>query len=169
MKKLLLTALVMLSGLAIVRAGGPLYNSPRGDNQALATADYGGYNVSTAAFSAAYTTACIPCNGVFGGVVFSSGNLASYDWVDVFDSSTTLSANATLTPMVRLYNVNGSTLSANNGASTVASASGWSGTPKPLRFNKGLIFKASVAVYNIIDCLWWGMPETPQTSYYQGQ
>ena len=168
MKKLLLTALMLLSGLAVVNAGGPLYNSPRGDNQALATADYGGYNVSTAAFSLNFTTACIPCSGVFGGIVWSSGNLASYDFVDVYDASTTYNAN-TAGALVRLYNVAGSTANNNNGASALTAASGWNGTPKPLRFNRGLIFKPNVSTYNLIDALWWGMPETPTSSYYQGQ
>ena len=59
-KHIYLTALIILTGFAIARAGGPKFNSPNGDPQALATADYGGFYIATAAFSAAYTTATEP-------------------------------------------------------------------------------------------------------------
>ena len=157
MKKYILTALFVLSLSAVSFAGGESRSTPRGDPQALATADYGGVDYATAAFSSDFTTATylstqtsIPsAQGVFYGVIFSSGRADAYDFVDVFDATCTLTRVAAF---VRLYNVAGAT------TTTSLANSGFSGPPKPIRFRSGLIFKASVATYNMITGLFYKEP-----------
>lgn len=163
--KVFLTTAVMLAACGLAYSdGGSLFSVPRGGPQALATADYGGtmystqcvfpnsaagVNFSTIAIGGS-TDKTVYARGVFYGVMFSSGNAGSYDFVDVFDS--TSSDRAKLDgPIVRLYNTNGSSTT---WTSAVAGASsGFSGPPKPIRFNKGLIVRASVATYNLITVL----------------
>lgn len=168
MKKYLITAAVVLAGLAIVYAGGEMRNVPRGDPQALATADYGGVAVSTLAFGVSGTgvlsaTACVTsqsatgttqnyCSGVFYGVLFSSGNGGNYDFVDVFDSTSTDQAIGR--QIARIYNVNGSTASAGGGSGGF-NVSGFSGPAKPIRFNLGLIWRPSTSGYNLNSVLFY--------------
>ena len=159
MKKYILTALFILSMSAISFAGGELRSTPRGDPQALATADYGGVDYATAAFSSDFTTCTylstqtsIPsAQGVFYGIMFSSGVLGALDFVDVFDSTSVLTRSAVI---VRLYNTASTTGSVVNNGSYV----GFAGPPKPIRFRNGLIFKASVATYNMITGLFYKEP-----------
>lgn len=167
--KVLLATAVMLTAWSIAKAGdGPLVGTPRGGPQALASADYGGVWYSTFAFGVSgtgvnFSTVVIPTNldrkttvtGVFYGVMFSSGNLGAYDFVDVFDS--TSSDRATKEgAIMRLYNVNGST--ATVGVSGVGGVSGFAGPPKPVRFVKGLLIKPGVSTYNSITTLYYREP-----------
>lgn len=169
MKKVFLTAAVLLlAGVGVLLAGGEMVSTPRGDAQSLATADYGGVYVSTLAFGVSgtgvqFATACISsdfnptqnyCSGVFYGVQWSSGNAGSYDFVDVYDST---SADTALSRLItRIYNVNGSTATA--GSNNVSAASGFSGPPKPIRFSRGLIWRPSVSTYNMIGVLYYKQP-----------
>ena len=164
MKKALFTSTLILLAFVLVKAVfADMRSTPRGEPQALATADYGGMDYSTSAFPVSgtgthYSTVAIPnvndvaIRGVFAGVIFSSGSCSAYDWVDVYDATTSYNASL-ISPMTRLYNMNGSTatgLGANG-----ASCSGFSGPPKPLRFRSGLITKAGVATYNMITTLFY--------------
>lgn len=142
MKKLLLASAVMLFALGVSHSR-MISGLPKGEQNNLATADYGGVLVSTNAFTVNHTTASIVTSGVVYGVVFSSG--VSTDFVEIFDSTTTLTAG---TPIMRLYNVNAST----GGLNTYAA--GFSGLDKPVRYSKGLIWRASTAVYNVISVLY---------------
>ena len=165
MKKYLLTALFMLSLAGFASASGQQRASPRGEQNALATADYGGIDYATSAFSAAMTTACNTsgdgnvgwCQGVFYGLWFTSGSVTAMDFVDVFDSTFTPSTLGLQNVQVaRLYNIFGATntlVAANQNT-----ASGFSGVPRPIRFNQGLMIKASVATYNIITILYYKEP-----------
>lgn len=168
--KVLLTATILLAAWSIVQAGdGPLVGTPRGGPQALASADYGGVWYSTFAFGFSgtggavnFSTVVIPTNldrktaitGVFYGVIFSSGLAGQYDFVDVFDSTSSdraLKEGA----IMRLYNVAGST---NTSFANASAASGFSGPPKPVRFLKGLLIRASVPTYNSITTLYYREP-----------
>lgn len=161
MKKALLATAVLMFMAIVASADGPYRGVPRGGPQSLATADYGGVSYATQAFGTAagvvlHATACVTCRGVFYGIVFSSGSASAYDFVDVFDSTSSDRANLEGS-FVRLYNMNGSTatgLGANG-----ASASGFSGPPKPIHFDKGLIFRASVATYNKLTALFYREPD----------
>lgn len=163
--KVFLTTAVMLAACGLAYSdGGMFLNIPRGGPQALATADYGGTMYSTncvfpnSAAGVNFSTAVIPglndrsnsVRGVFYGVMFSSGSAGSYDFVDVFDSSSSDRAKVD-GAIVRLYNTNGSSTTWTS--AVAGAASGFSGPPKPIRFNKGLIIRASVATYNLITVL----------------
>lgn len=145
MKKYFLTAAVMLAGLVALNAD--TFKTPRGEPQALFTADYGGVNVATAAFTNAMSTVCYVCKGVYYGVMFStSATPATFDFVDVFDATSAVTAVA-IGAYSRDYNVYGST--------GLGITSGFSGPPKPIRFYNGLFFKPNVATYNNIRVLYW--------------
>lgn len=167
--KVLLTAAIMLAALSLASAGdGPLVGTLRGGPQALATADYGGVYYSTSAFPFSgtgvnFSTVVIPVvgldkanavRGVFYGVMFSSGSAGSYDFVDVYDSTSSDRA-VREGAVMRLYNINGSTNTTN---ASIAAASGFSGPPKPIRFTKGLIIRANTPNYNIITSLYYKEP-----------
>lgn len=167
MKKFILATAVMLGVWSLANAGdGPLVGTPRGGPQALATADYGGVSYAVSSFPVSgtgvnFSTVVIPLStdrknsvtGVFYGVMFSSGNAAAYDFVDVFDSTSSDLATKQ-GAIMRLYNVNGST----GNAGTSFALSGFSGPPKPVRFNRGLIIRAGVATYNHITTLFYREP-----------
>ena len=154
MKKFLLTALFMLSMAGISYAGGELRSTPRGDVQALATADYGGVFAATSSFSISGTTVCAPCSGVIHGAWFSTGTVnfaTSLDFVDVYDSTSSREAYLGQTKGHRFYNnqlFNGST----------NTASGFSGAQYPIRFDKGLIFRPSSVNYNNVNILYYQEP-----------
>ena len=144
MKKLLLLSAIMT--IATSAWAGPMSGIPYADHvQALATADYGGVLSSTAAFSASYTTATLTGSGVVYGVIFTTGDANSFDFVDVFEGTAAL----TSTRLARFYNVQNTT------SATSGVAAGFSGSRWPLRFGRGLSFKANVATYNIINLLYW--------------
>lgn len=165
MKKYLLTAFVMLSMSAIVKA--EILGTPRGGPQALATADYGGYHLSTYTISSlisgtgvGYSTVTIPglvgvplnevqsngMQGVFAGIQYGTGTTS--DFTDVYDS-TSSDAGKNSAPMTRIYNVGSST----GGAG--AFAAGFSGPDKPIRFGKGLILRPSRADFNSFGALFY--------------
>ena len=155
MKKIhILTALIML-GIAGYVVAGELRSTPHGDHpQALATADYGGVYVSTdAVFKIGVSTVVQNASGVFYGVMFSSGNIGALDFVDVFDSTDTRILDGA---QMRLYNINGSTMSSTGSSGN--GAAGFSGPPKPTRFNKGLLIRPNVATYNLISVLYYKEP-----------
>jgi len=156
MKKLILTAFTLLTSLALVNAGGELRSTPRGDPQALATADYGGVYVSTnnqtSLLSGAgvhYSTITIGGGGVFYGVIFSTGTTA--DFFDVWDATSSDNAKLII-PFTRIYNV-----SASSGG-VGAFAAGFSGPSKPIRYGSGLIGKSSSNGYNSISVLYYREP-----------
>lgn len=153
MKKLMLTAAVLLAGLGMAKAD--MRQTPTGPDRSLATADYGGVYVGTQAFlisgtGAGYSTACISCSGVFYGIIFSTGN--NSDFADVYDST---SADRGLIegPLTRVYNVNAST-----GGQNAYPTAGFSGPPKPIRFSKGLIYRTNRGDINRIDALYYSEP-----------
>lgn len=123
MKKLLLTAALMLGMVG------------------LNSVAYGGVKVSTSAFSVAYTTITQTGNVEILGVVFSTGIVL--DYVDVFDSSTTL--NSTNAPYYRFYNDN-----VISTATVSTLGSGKSRGPNGVILRRGGIFKPSSAQYNQI-------------------
>lgn len=154
MNKLLIATAVMVSMAAVVMAG-PTVRTPIADNpQGLITADYGGVDYSTGAFTSNAVTATLVLNsgyaqGVFYGVLFSTGDLT--DYVDVYDSTSSnlIGGGAHI---ARLYNVARSS-NVTGVYSTVAS--GESGPRRPIRFKRGLIWKASSASYNMITVLFY--------------
>ena len=165
MKKYFLTALFMLSAAGVVFAAGEFRGTPRGDPQALATADYGGVYASVSSFPVSgtgvnFSSIVIPTSndvsgytqGVFYGVMFSSGALGALDFVDVFDSTSSDRAQKE-GAIMRVYNVGLST-----GGSFQPSFNGWNGPAKPVRFFKGLILRANVATYNSITTLYYREP-----------
>ena len=156
LKMFVATAVVMLSAWSLANAkDGPQVGTMRGGPQALATADYGGYYVSTGAFTSDAVTACIKSasfagSGVVTDVVFSTGHFFNVDFVEVFDSTSTDLATAS-TRIGRFYNTGGGNY--NVTGSTIIS--GPTGLRQPIRFSKGLIWKASASVYNLITVLFY--------------
>jgi len=153
--------------LCVGVANADMRGLPRGDQNTLATADYGGVDISTWTISflvsgtgVGYSTVTLPGNvgvplekslsggmsGSFYGIIFGSGTTS--DFCDVFDSTSADSGKNT-GPMVRLYNVNASS------GGPGAYASGFSGTPKPMRFNKGLILRPSRSDFHTLGALFY--------------
>lgn len=146
MKKVLLATAVMLLGWSLSLKA-EMWKTPHSDSmQGLATADYGGVQYSTAAFWTGFATCTIVGRGVFYGVIFTTGSTS--DFVDVYDATSTYVAGFS-GPFTRLYNVN--TSSGGPGAF----AAGFSGPVKPVRFVRGLFFKPSTAIYNLITGLYY--------------
>ncbi len=167
MKKLLLaTAVMFCVGVGVVRADRRLIPTAESPN-ALATADYGGVDYSTYTINFLvsgtgihYGTATasnyngVPANanlsnsiqGVFYGIQYGSGTTA--DFTDVYDSTSSDMGKNTA-PMTRVFNVFAST------GGIGAFASGFSGPAKPMRFNKGLIYKPSRADFTSFNLLFY--------------
>jgi len=139
MLKPLFIAALLLGSVAFVQS--EMVNSPTGPSQALATADYGGVDYSTSAFHTSHTTVTAKRSLVYGAV-FSSGTVT--DYVEVWDATSTV--NTLGVSPIRFYNVSGSSSPATPGGIT----SGFSGLDKPVRFKKGIIWRASSAAYNSI-------------------
>jgi len=156
MKKYLLTAAVfMLAGLGARAFGGATYVTPRGPDQALATADYGGVDYATAAFTNTVSTACSNCSGVFYGINFSSSTASfgqSPDFVDVFDCKVATAAINDNNVIARFYNANGF---GGLAITTSTLVSGWQMAPKPIRFDQGLFFRPSNVNLNLTTILFW--------------
>lgn len=135
--------------------------------RALATADYGGVEMSTYTINSlvsgtgvGYSTITLPGNvgvplqenleggvqGVFYGILFSTGT--NVDFVDVFDS-TSADAGKDRGALCRLYNVNASS------GGPGSFAGGYSGLVQPARFNKGLIIRPSRADFNSLNVLFY--------------
>lgn len=159
MKKLLIaTAVMFCVGASLVRADKKLI--PTGENNALATADYGGVIITTftpnlliSGAGVGFGTATIGGNsgvgGVWYGAYFSSGT--TFDFVDIWDSTSADNAKNRDT-FVRVYNISLST----GGAG--AYASGFSGPPKPIQYNKGLIYRPSRADFNSLNIMYYQAP-----------
>jgi len=150
MKKLLVSLTVLALGLVgLAEAKSRTVGSPKhATGVALQTADYGGFDISTSVTSATHSTATLHIgnsstgpggSGVFAGVIFSESSTGAQEYIEVFDSSVTLNASNSL--IARIYNVEGST-------------KGFVGPKYPIRFKNGLIWKPSVATYDIITVLY---------------
>lgn len=118
---------------------------------------WAGVSYATSAFSVNLATVTLSSNTVFGpttvfGVDFSSGLCGSYDYVEVFDSSSSERALNGPTGVFRWYNTAGST---NTGNSGNWACSGFSGPPMPINFTKGVFFRPSSANYNSIRLYYW--------------
>ena len=162
MKKYLLALLTLGVCLGVARADNEvgLPKSQRGET--IQIPGFMGVSYATSSFSAEIATVTISTNTVFGpttvfGVEFSSGLCSSYDFMDVFDSSSmgTIPANGANNAGARFrwYNVSGST--AAGSATGGLSCSGWSGPQYPIRLKYGAFFKPSVATYNSIRLYYW--------------
>lgn len=155
MKKALFS-LVLILGLAGLSEAkdARVYGVPSApDGTRLQSSEYGGVTYATSVFSSQMSTGCIVCEGAFMGVIFSTGAAAAYDFVDVYDATSTDKAT-TGTLMTRLYNVNGSTTSG-------IAVGGFSGPRYPIHFYNGVLVKPSVATYNVITTLFWALPREP--------
>ena len=157
MKKLLLaTAVMFCIGVSLVQADRRL--TPTGEVNSLATADYGGVDFSTyttnllvSGAGVGYGTATIAnTSGVFYGILYSSGS--TFDFTDVFDSTSSDNAKNQPNSGWRIYNVAQST------GGVGAYAAGFSGLVKPVRFNKGLIYRPSRADFNSLNILYYQAP-----------
>lgn len=150
MKKLLIVAAVTVAAMGSL-AMAEQFKTPEANTQQIANVDYGGMKYSTVSvFTTNHTTASTT-GCVFAGVIFSSGNAGSYDFVDVWDATSAVTTAGA--PNFRFYNVNGSTgVAATNLA---MSASGWSGPRYPIRLGKGLVFRPSTNAYNSIFVELW--------------
>jgi len=119
----------------------------------LMFSDYGGYQVSTGAFTIGIVTATSygfglgseTVRGVFKGVQFSSGNIFNNDFVEVYDSTDAQISKNQL--MGRFYNSSFTTSISTLGA-------GFAGPAAPMQFRKGLRWFASSSNYNIISVLY---------------
>lgn len=153
MKKFLLIAAVMLAGVSVVKAA-EVVNVPSavGANPVF-TADYGGVDYATSAFSTAYTTACNNCTGVVYGVIISSD--VNPDFVDIFDTTTVAGIPGDANFMFRVY-VDSSNVAIGAGTNLVGGARGTTYMlPYPIRFLKGLAFKANTGLLNKVTVLFY--------------
>lgn len=155
MKKYLIAAVLLLGGAWIIRA--EQAETPTGPIQALASADYGGYYSTTSLFNTQISTIVSNPNGqqgVFAGVIFSSGNCGSIDFVDIFDSTSppVNAAQRNEAYLTRQYNVNNST------GLTPIGCSGFSGPPRPIKFRRGLFAQPGQATYNGLTILFYTKP-----------
>lgn len=151
MKKYILLALVV--GMAGWAIAGEEFRVPSADSaQPAWSADFVGLSYSTSQFSSALSTPCVDgvasASGRFvvAGVSFSTGNTS--DFVQFFDAPNVNVANAA-GEVTRVYNMANSTMSI--GATPGGLGAGYSPVgARPLRFNKGLMYKPSSSNYNSI-------------------
>ena len=146
---------------ALVWAGSAR-KTPYGPNQALASADYGGVDVSTLSLSASLTLAFRGA-GVFQGVVFTTPTLLN-EYVDIFDSSATTAGlssaigsypqSDTILPIMRIYN------------STTTASLGQTPFPGqivplkyPLRVENGLVYKYQFNTLHLLSVLYTKDPD----------
>ena len=153
MKKLFTFTAIMVC-LAGSKVFGEMFSVPEGNTSQPAFMDYGGTKYSTGQSlsespAVIHTTASVgPC--VFQNVIFSSSAIGSYDFVQIWDSSSTF--NLSSAASFRFFNTGGSTATVN--ANTYA-ASGDAGPRYPIRMKKGLIWRPSVNTYNSIAVQFW--------------
>lgn len=152
MKKLLMFAAIMVS-LVGVKAYSEMYNVPEGNTIQPASIQYGGTKYSTGSFSVDYVTASVK-PAVLQGIHLSSGVLGAGEFVDVWDATAVVNLSAR-TPLIRLYNVSGSTTvyGGNNNLSA-----GSVSLQYPIRFKKGLIFKSNT-MYNSLILQYWAQED----------
>lgn len=165
MKKLLLTASLMLMGVGLVKA--EMFKHPAANTMQPASIGYGGVKYATAAFFSGITT--VPANGndgfVIYGVFFSTGLCSAFDFLDVYDSTSIATVNqavnaessaAGVIRAARFYNVYGSSSLA-GGANIVCG--GQSVLPYPIRVKTRAFLKASNPAYNLINLLYWNQED----------
>jgi hypothetical protein len=132
---------------------------PQGPAGALATADYGGVEISTVSFSSATQTIAIASTGVYivvHGVNFSSGNVT--DFIVLRDSaglSDVGNANSTQESL-RLFNVYAST----QGIGATGTSAGPVWLQYPAIFKKGVLWNVSSTAYNVVT-LFYHKRRTP--------
>lgn len=151
MKKLILLAFVV--GMAEWVIAGDQYRVPEADSaQPAWSADFVGLSYSTSQFSNALSTPCVDgvvsASGRFivAGVTFSTGSTS--DFVQFFDAPNVNVANSA-GEVTRVYNMANSTMSI--GATPGGLSAGYSPVgARPIRFNKGLMYKPSSSNYNSI-------------------
>ena len=149
MKKLVLFTAAIVFSIA-VRVSAEMFKVPEANTAQPANVMYGGVKYATSGFTTNHTTiSVIPC--VIQSVIISSGGLGAYDYVELWDATSTVNTVG-LTPL-RLYNVNGSTVNAQG--TNNAAASGIMSLPFPVRFRYWAMGRASSAAYNSIWYLHW--------------
>lgn len=154
MKKVtMLTAAVMMLAYGWVKGADVLLvPSGRGSN-VLQSNDYGGVDIATSAFTVGFATGCVVttafpfCEGVIHGVYISSDNANSF--VDVFDSTTGMIVPTDDKFLFRVYTAT-TQVSGTNGVNGT-----WAWMQHPVRFSKGLVFKANVATLNKVSVFFW--------------
>ena len=161
MKKCILVAAVMCLMFGKAEAGDKR-NTPYGPSQALASADYGGVDVSTLSLSASLKLAFIG-EGVFHGVNMTTPT-ALNEYVDVFDSSSTTVGldggigdypqSSTFIPIARIYN----STQAVTSPGTVYPGN-VIGLKYPLRVKNGLVFKYQVNTLYLLSVLYTKYPD----------
>lgn len=155
MKKYLVSFVLLFCLGYLGKAGGatdPIPESNHGND--VFFSDYGGYQISTGAFTVGIVTATSygvtmgseTCRGVFEGINFSTGNTFNNDFVEVYDSTDSNSASSG-TRLGRWYNS-----SYNTSVSTIAA--GWVGPKAPIQFRKGLRWFCSSSQYNYISVMY---------------
>ena len=110
MKKLFLVVLSVV-GLSLTYAYAEMVTRMlQGPSQALATADYGGVDISTSNFNASFTTVTTVGVSVYG-VTFSSGSCS--DFAQIYATGTWVpgSQGGASTETIRIYNLGSSTQS----------------------------------------------------------
>lgn len=163
MKKYLIAAFMLF--LVAEAKAETFHNVPAGPSQALATADYGGVNRSTIAFSSA-NVLCFTGVGSVVGFVVSSG-ATNVDFLVFRDTASLISGATnggspggaaddytTTNEFARVYLSSGAGFS----GTIVNVGSTHHGThylfPKPIRVYRGLAVKPIVATYNMVTILW---------------
>ncbi len=145
MRNFILTAAVMVFSMAVI-AKAEVFTTPKGVQDALATADYGGVDISTTLLFSAGTDFIGIDGHTLYGVVFSSGSVD--DFVTFHDTDVILSG-VLPAEKFRLYNVGNPTSSVGSNI-----GNGFVGTKWPTRFLKGLAWHPNVATYNSITVLY---------------
>lgn len=150
MKRLFLILAFIFTGVGIGYCG--VFGVPYDQTgNTLQDADYGGFDVSTAAFSTSFTTITLNGRGIVTNVLFSTGNATALDFVDIFDSTAVITTPSNQR-IARIYNIENSTGSAivGSGPSVL--------NRTPIRFKRGCIWQASVATYNLITVIFYKEP-----------
>ena len=161
MKKLLLTASLMLGFCGLVRA--EPFEVPSAQTDQQASIYYGGVKYASSSFSSDISTVAFSTTtyandfgGVFYGVHFSSGACSDGDFVEVYDSTGANAAQNLRVPTWRLYNVYGSTQAGSVGGLACSGFSGVFGqNPVPIRVKYKMFFKPSSSGYNSIMLYYW--------------
>ena len=145
MRNFILTAAVMVFSMAVI-AKADVFTTPKGVQDALATADYGGVDISTTLLFNGGTAFVGAGGHTLYGVIFSSGSVD--DFVTFHDTGSLV--NGILpTEKFRLYNVGNPTSSVGSNI-----GNGFVGTKWPTRFLDGLAWHPNVATYNSITVLY---------------
>lgn len=154
MKRYLVSLLFVAGVFGFLSADSSKRGAPQSySGETLQFADYGGYNASTGAFTTNMVTAAV-VSGVVSEVFFSTGSNGGQDFVKLYDATSTI--NATEDRLIgQWYNMSATTFT--NVGGTIG---GSNGPKRPVRFKRGLLWKASTAVYNLITVYF--NPDTEQ-------